>query len=197
MKRLFSILSVLPLLFFSSTVFAVDGTANITANYTTPITVQEIQPLQFTLIKKPGATGTNVSISNMYNELNSTKQYFSGVSGYQVGCFKITGNPNALVRVTIQSNPTLTGSRGGSISFTAGPRGASASSCATSFPGSVYSSNVNGTGNVALSASGETYILWDFGSDTNKSPFWYAGATISSLDPDTYTGTVTVTVNYN
>jgi hypothetical protein len=192
-----SLLCLVFLLSVSTYALAADATANVTANYSTPLTIQEVQPFTFTLTKKPGSFGTNINISNLQQELFSTKQYFNGAT-YTPGCIKITGNPNATVKVTITPGTTITGATGttvtlGTISQKAGK---SANSCGDAFT-NIYQSTINGSSNITLDATGTKYILWYIGSDIGPTYLFYLlSATFSEIKADTYSAPVTYSVVY-
>lgn len=195
MKRLsIFLLCCLGLLLVPS-VYAADGSATVTGTYTTPISIEEVQKFTFTLQKKPGASGQNVTISNLYQELTSTKQHFSSYS-YTPGCIKITGNPGARVRVRITPSNTLVGQQT-TITLGSGMvAGQAKTSCASAFSGSIYQSTVNGNSSVTLSSAGEAYILWFVGGENANFIFYGRQATFSEIKPDTFVANVTYEVWY-
>lgn len=197
MKRLLILVVSIFLLFGLKTESsAADATANVTLNYSTPLTIEEIVPFSFTLVKKPGVSGENVTITNLYNELYSTKQYFSSYS-YTPGCIKIKGNPNGRVKVKITPSLVITGSKS-TITLNSLPvrSGQSKSSCMSSFSGPIYNSTVNGLDIITLDSNGEAYVLWFIGGENANFLFYYANVTFSSIVLDTYVAPVTYEVWY-
>lgn len=197
-KALFLLSLLCFVLFFTyGTTYAADATATVTVNYTTPLTVEEVNPFTFSFTKKPGVSGTNVTISNLQQELYGTKQYFNGVT-YQMGCIKITGDPGKRVYLRITPSNTLTGSKGTTITLTVPSNrvvGATVSSCGQNVS-SLYDSTVNGVGAITLDGAGFKYVKWWIGGTTSTSLFYLIQATFSTIQPDTFTAPVTYEVWY-
>jgi len=174
-------------------VFATDSTANVTVSYVTPITVTEIQPLSFTLQRKAGIDqATGATISNI--SADSTKFQSKSMTP---GCFKITGDPNRNVKVNVALPSTLTGS-GGNITVNSTTRaGKTGTSCDTggNWGSGWYDSNADGTGAISLGTGGEQYVSWKIGS-SNPTLFYYVNMTFPDFVSRAYSGTATVTVNY-
>jgi len=175
---LFSLIFLFSILIAGET-FATDSSATISVNYTNPIIVTEIRPYSFTITKKPGETATSMTVG-----LGQWNSKFQSVTA-QTGCFKVTGDPSASVRIT-----SLTTGSVGPVTFSSNPRVIVADNC----DGLNYHEAVPKT--FTLNESGEKYIVWGIAGDAFALNQLSTGATISNLTDGTYTGTASVSLQY-
>ena len=191
MKKI--LLALFATIAFAVPAMAVDGTANITAQYISPITITEQTPWSFTIQRK---TAMGIPPSALYvSDAGWAVRYNDNPYNTQVaGCFSSTGDATRTASITFTPPAKLNGT-GFDLDLTNSGTGkwvgavdATGTNCATASGGTYNTGNIDGSVVHTYPAGGSLYVSYKMATQTIMQ--------VHTANQMFYTGTANVIINY-